>query len=109
MNRTYRVYFNQTKDAPQVWSVDDGHPDSEINVQGVVVSCSAVARTRFDPTATPRAWLEVRGELWVDAGVAFIGYVEEAERQMGRPYYMTPDQPKPPLGFFQRLRERLAR
>lgn len=32
MKKTFRVYFNRHAEAPQVWSVDEGTQETEVNV-----------------------------------------------------------------------------
>jgi hypothetical protein len=79
--KTYRVYFNRKAEWPQVWSVDEGHQDSEISVQAVEIRPGAVAISkamnpeecsRFDKDIKPYAWLEVTGWLKLGAGVAIF-------------------------------------
>lgn len=56
----YRVYYNRSEDAPQVWSIDMGSTGSEVNVQWVQVRAQSI--TRYNAKAKypePRAWLDV--------------------------------------------------
>lgn len=71
----YRVYFNRHNEFPQVWSIDEGDVETEVNVkQLIMVDVRAV--THYDSTGdnvnTPKAWFEVHGRLEVRAGVAYI-------------------------------------
>ena len=76
MKKRYRVYFNRGEDAPQIWSLDEGGPATEINVQNIVIGPNATAVTASDPTQEdpnqPKAWFEVRGKLMIQRGVAFF-------------------------------------
>lgn len=63
----YRVYYNRAVDWPQVWSVDEGSQETEINVVGIRL-LSAVAESKEiapadregkDPAKVPFGWLEV--------------------------------------------------
>ena len=69
----YRVYYNRSEDAPQVWSIDTGSVGSEVNVQWVQLHTSGI--TRYDAEAKfpePRAWLDVFGRLRIVAGGAVL-------------------------------------
>lgn len=62
----WRVYFNSRKDAPYVWSYDDGDDAHErICKQVSVYGCACI--TRFDFTKhspmEATAWIEVEGHL----------------------------------------------
>jgi hypothetical protein len=74
--KLYRVYFNRLNEAPQVWSVDEGTQDSEINVTAVtLVDCFAETKVDLGETDTenrPKAWIEVRGSMVIVGGVAII-------------------------------------
>lgn len=74
--KLYRIYFNRLSEQPQVWSVDEGTQESEINVAKVLlIGCNAVTRCNLDETDTknkPKAWIEVVGTLPVQRGVALI-------------------------------------
>lgn len=71
----YRIYFNRKKDAPQVWSVDEGSQESEINVREVRLH-GVFAKFVYlggEPNPdTPVAVCEVLGKLSIEEGVAFI-------------------------------------
>ena len=74
--KKYRVYFNRLNEAPQVWSIDEGTQDTEINVTAVeIVDCYVMTKVDLDESVNhdrPKAWLEVHGHLRVDAGKAII-------------------------------------
>lgn len=65
----YRLYFNRCEDFPQIWSVDEGTPETEINVVGVRVNGLRVT-SRIMPREKPSGWFEVDGTLTVTAGIA---------------------------------------
>jgi len=76
---TYRVYFNRKSEFPQVWSIDEGTQESEINVSNVEVYVPIIARNltqeemnSVDRNVTPIAWFECKGRLKVVNGVAYI-------------------------------------
>lgn len=66
---TYRVYYNRALDYPQVWSVDEGTPASEVTCIGFCID-GPIARSHFQSSAQPCAWLEVDGTLTLEGGVA---------------------------------------
>lgn len=66
---TYRIYYNRALDYPQVWSIDEGTPETEITCIGFYVD-GPIARSHFELGQQPCAWLEVAGNLTVVAGVA---------------------------------------
>ena len=77
--RTYRIYFNRKREWPQVWSVDEGTQESEINVKdfllcGVSAASknlgSAEAMSETDHAWQPFAWLECTGYMQLHNGVA---------------------------------------
>lgn len=72
---TYRVYYNRALDYPQVWSVDEGTPASEVNVVGFFIDgCRATSKAITGEPGraldVPCAWIEVDGTLTLDRGVA---------------------------------------
>lgn len=73
--KKYRVYFNRHNEFPQVWSVDEGDTETEINVREVVL-IDVRAITKYDPNGdninTPKAFFEVHGVLEIRGGVAYI-------------------------------------
>lgn len=70
----YRVYFNRSREAPQVWSIDEGDQSSEINVQHVVIQGGAISKwNKSKPNdSSPSAWFEVEGFLRIAGGIAYI-------------------------------------
>lgn len=75
--RTWRAYFNRKREAPQVWSIDEGSQDSEINVIAIVSGPGCHTVTRYDGTPvnddTPSAWLEISAtNLHVEGGLAYF-------------------------------------
>jgi len=61
---TFRVYFNRKNEFPQVWSIDYGTQESEINVQRVeLINCTAVTVYKTEGVTDfndmPCAWFEV--------------------------------------------------
>lgn len=77
MSKAFRVYFNRHREAPQVWSVDEGSQDSEINVREVRL-LGVDAKTCYSPIRpadddlSPRCWFQVQGHLRVEGGVAYL-------------------------------------
>lgn len=74
--KLYRAYFNRANEAPQIWSVDEGTQVSEFNVSKVRFRNTEV-ETGQDLTETvnrdrPKAWVQGRGVLHVEDGVAII-------------------------------------
>ncbi len=65
---TYRVYFNRKAEAPQVWSIDEGTQESEVNVQWIKL-IDVSAETKYAPTDkpydSPAAWFEVRAKYMI--------------------------------------------
>lgn len=73
--RRYRIYFNRAAAAPLIWSYDEGSHSTEVNVASFVITAGVVARSNFDLTATgeePKAWIEVRANFELIAGVAYF-------------------------------------
>lgn len=86
MARVWRAYFNRHREAPQVWSIDEGSQETEVNVirfechQG----CELVSHYNATPANddAPSAWLVITAEeMSVRKGVAhFLGRLRD-----GRP------------------------
>lgn len=66
----YRIYFNSHADWPEVWSVDQGDPRTEVICERVRIVKRAIPlptqRAIVETQSTtrwrePRAWIEVRG------------------------------------------------
>lgn len=76
MMKLYRVYFNRANEAPQIWSVDEGLQLSEINVTKVMFLNTDVETNQDLPETVnrdrPKAWVEGRGVLRVEGGIAII-------------------------------------
>jgi hypothetical protein len=75
--KIFRVYFNRKREAPQVWSVDEGSQESEVNVINFVVSegCNAHGHYAGIPPNdnSPSAWMVVRADgYWISNGVAIF-------------------------------------
>lgn len=69
----YRVYFNRCPDFPQMWSVDEGTQDTEINVLGFRLTRGVTAESRShrcEDKNVPTGWLEVNGTLHLEGGIA---------------------------------------
>ena len=65
--RFYRIYFNRKENAPCVWSIDEGTPATEVNVQWVTINtpCS----TRFSGSGTqPYAWVQTLAKAQFTGG-----------------------------------------
>jgi hypothetical protein len=62
-----RVYFNKRSDFPNVWSVDDGNQDNEINVSKVCFGAEVYPETAYSGDKpnedSPVAWLEVEDSV----------------------------------------------
>lgn len=75
---TYRLYFNCRDSAPYVWSVDEGTQATEQIVRDVIANgCPMQTRALppakaalVDPKVSPIVWLEIRGTLRIDDGIA---------------------------------------
>lgn len=63
---TYRVYFNRCEDFPQIWSIDEGSVETEVNVVDfrasgcIVTSGRAPDFSALDSNREPKAWLEIQ-------------------------------------------------
>lgn len=74
----YRLYFNRCEDFPQIWSIDQGTTETEINVIGFrtegqvhVQSGRAEDFAKVDGQREPKAWAVVTAHsLRIDNGVA---------------------------------------
>jgi hypothetical protein len=62
----YRWYFNRCEDFPQIWSIDEGTIESEVNVIGVRVGCTAMITSgraedfsTVDSKREPKAWVTI--------------------------------------------------
>lgn len=70
-----RVYFNNRKDFPNVWSVDNGDQENEIILRYVFVSAPGI--TKFTGLArdehTPVAWIEFKDAVFrLDRDTAYV-------------------------------------
>jgi hypothetical protein len=73
MSKSYRVYFNRCEDTPQVWSVDEGTTDTEINVRAVFLGNRVESGQDLSAVyPEPKAWMVVHGDLVINGGVAVI-------------------------------------
>jgi hypothetical protein len=70
----YRVYFNQAKEAPQIWSVDQGDVSTELNVSAVHIEAFSFTASNLEQKwPEPKAWLVVpNAQLSIRFGVAVI-------------------------------------
>jgi hypothetical protein len=63
MQKRFRVYFNRKREAPQVWSIDEGSQDSEVNLTAFVIGPGCISTSRYsgEPANddSPSAWIEV--------------------------------------------------
>lgn len=77
---TFRVYFNRKREAPQVWSVDEGTQASEVNVTAFFISDGCTVRSHYNGEKpnedTPSAWMEVTADYYyiVDGVARFTRY-----------------------------------
>lgn len=73
---TWRIYFNRHREAPQVWSIDQGDQSSEVNVQKVVcIGCYLESEYNGTPANenTPSALFRVSADsLRIDNGQAIF-------------------------------------
>lgn len=77
MNKTYRVYFNRHREAPQVWSIDEGTQESEVNVIDWFTHQGCTTRSRYNGEkpndSSPSAWMEVNADnYYIVGGVAYF-------------------------------------
>ena len=68
----YRLYFNRTEDFPQVWSIDEGTPDTEVNVVGFRFEGAMPVTSGVSTDGTqPRAWVSIDAKgLSIEHGIA---------------------------------------
>jgi hypothetical protein len=73
---TYRIYFNRKREAPQVWSYDEGDQRSEVNIIDYklhnisLIEPGADFGVKVNPD-TPTVWLIVhRASVQMREGVA---------------------------------------
>jgi hypothetical protein len=74
----YRLYFNRCEDFPQIWSIDQGTTETEINVADFrteghvsVIGGRAPDFAVVDSAREPKAWAEVEAcSLQIVGGVA---------------------------------------
>lgn len=63
----YRVYFNRKNEKPQIWSVDEGHQTSEINVSHWMLhqlSAEDGGDLSVEPNPdTPTVWIKILHSL----------------------------------------------
>ncbi len=69
---TYRLYFNNYEDWPQVWSIDEGTPDTEVNVIGFRFDGAMPVTSGVSADNTqPRAWVSIDAKgLSIEHGIA---------------------------------------
>lgn len=75
IRRIFRAYFNRKREAPQVWSIDEGSQDSEVNIVGFVVHPGCEIHSRYNGTKanedSPSAWMDIHADhYYINAGVA---------------------------------------
>lgn len=76
----WRVYFNDKRDYPLVWSIDDGDPEHEGKFSRVTIH--GLAESAYDPSKHPHAYLVLTGEMIVDGTTATIwGEMHVRQRQ----------------------------
>jgi hypothetical protein len=71
---TYRIYFNRWRDAPLIWSVDEGTQATERNVREVRFD-GVTGRTNTGPGDnyhSPTVWIEVEARLEISGEVAIL-------------------------------------
>ena len=75
----YRLYFNRCEEFPQIWSIDEGSIETEINVvdfrtEGHVTTQGGHAQDFSAVTARePKAWVVVNAHaLRIEHGVAIF-------------------------------------
>jgi hypothetical protein len=66
----WRVYYNDTREAPLIWSIDDGDPGHEGKFSKVELY--GKAETTFDIGRQPHGWITIAGELVIDGTTAHI-------------------------------------
>lgn len=72
----YRIYFNTSDEAPFVWSLDEGTPETEQVVMAVIILPPVVTTTHYSGEKrnpyTPTAWLECEGHLEIKNDIAYL-------------------------------------
>lgn len=76
----YRLYFNNCADFPQIWSIDEGTTETEVNVIGFGIEAGCEARSArvpdfkaIDRGREPVCWVEVTAaQVWIEQGVALF-------------------------------------
>jgi hypothetical protein len=71
----YRAYFNRKREAPQVWSLDEGTQASEVNVIGFQTEPGCTMRSRYNGDKpnddSPSAWVEIHADYYfIKDGIA---------------------------------------
>lgn len=80
----FRCYFDSHRTDQLVWSIDDGHQNTEIQVREIrFVNCSGLTRYigKQDNPEVPAAWIEVmaeRLEIADDVIAVFYGKGEQS-------------------------------
>ena len=88
----YRLYFNRCEDFPQIWSIDEGSVDTEINVVDFTIppGCAMKGGRAADfatcSAREPKAWVEIDAR-----GVAIVAGVAVFQAQAGTPMRFYPD------------------
>lgn len=84
----FRAYFNRKREAPQVWSIDEGSQSSEVNVKAFFADDCAI-HSRYNGDAvnddSPSAWLEIDAEGYAIAGGVAMFYGVIQQPHDGRP------------------------
>ncbi len=73
--RAFRAYFNRKREAPQVWSIDEGTQDSEVNVTRFICHAGCKVESRYNGAQpnddSPSAWIAIQADdMRVRNGVA---------------------------------------
>jgi hypothetical protein len=77
----YRLYFNRCEDFPQIWSIDEGSTETEINVTDYRTEGHVTVRggrapdfSAVDSLREPKAWAAIDAcSLRIVDGVAVFG------------------------------------
>ncbi|HEY1808862.1 MAG TPA: hypothetical protein VGG42_09885 [Acidobacteriaceae bacterium] len=76
--KSFRAYFNRKSEAPQVWSVDEGTQESEVNVKEYLIPPGCGAQSHWNDTPanndTPAAWITVTARGYKIIGGTLIFY-----------------------------------
>lgn len=75
MLKRFRTYFNRHREFPQVWSIDEGTQESEVNVIGFICHQGCEIESRYNGTKpnedSPSAWIEIRANyMYLVGGIA---------------------------------------